>query len=68
MVNEKFGHLKTQAAKINNNDAKVLFEDYMVKLIAVEMLKIDKEKAIAKLILKMEEDLLVMRLEKIQRD
>jgi hypothetical protein len=68
MVNVKFGDLKTQAAKINNNEAKTLFEEYLIKLIAVEMLRIEKEKTKAKLILKMEEDLLVMKFEKIQRD
>jgi hypothetical protein len=68
MVNVKFGDLKTQAAKINHNEAKILFEEYFIKLIAVEMLRIEKEKTKAKLILKMEEDLLVMKLEKIQRD
>lgn len=68
MVNVKFGDLKTQAAKISNKKAKILFDEYFIKLIAVDMFKIEKKNAKLNLILKMEEDLLVMNFEKIQRD
>ena len=63
MLNEKFGELKTQAAKINSDEARQLFVDFMVKAIACEMLRLDKDRANAALLLRLEEDLLVMRFE-----